>query len=114
MASPLRRKDKHDTKADSAVSLARRSSSRQKDDRGITNSAKTTSEPAKQASPPAVPKQGQQLCFTFLVGKCKRQDCPDRHPDDQGSMREKMQRTPCALGANCKRKDCFYMHPKKA
>merc|ERR1711920_373855 len=58
-------------------------------------------------------KAGGKLCFTFLIGKCTRENCPDRHPEDQKNMREKMQRTPCALGASCRRKDCFYKHPNR-
>merc|ERR1712192_96448 len=77
------------------------------DVQGSRSRSRSRAEDAEDDGAAAAPKKkasGGQLCFTFLIGKCNRENCPDRHPEDQKNMREKMQRTPCALGASCRRK----------
>lgn len=102
--------------AQDSRSRSRRQASRSRSRGEAAEDAGASAVHPENAQQPSVASKkggGGQLCFTFLIGKCNRENCPDRHPEEQKLMRDKMQRTPCALGATCRRKDCFYKHPNR-
>lgn len=131
---PAARPPDRDRRADSRTRdrSIRRSPARRHDghrsSRGSPRSEERSRSPLERRQPPAPArslsrtrgpkgsgkgKDGSTLCFLYLVGKCTKNQCPDRHPsrEESKALLDKMQSTSCKWGLDCKRRDCVFWHP---
>ncbi|CAK0840199.1 unnamed protein product [Prorocentrum cordatum] len=123
--SPTRQRDGYKDERDYRSPRSSRGS-RGRDGRGCDSERSRSPLERRQPAPPPArslsrargPKgsgkgKDNTLCFLYLVGKCNRNQCADRHPSKEESkaLLDKMQHTSCKWGRECKRRDCVFWHP---